>query len=75
MIRGSVWRLGAGIAGIGLGLVTAGLLLHHLGVAESGRYVTVLSLVAIAVAVADTGLNISREPGARPVRGVPRATG
>src|SRR5436309_3194490 len=59
VIRGSAWRLGANAAGIALGLVTATLLLRHLGVAESGRYVTVLSLVAIAVSLASNGLNIS----------------
>jgi O-antigen/teichoic acid export membrane protein len=42
-----------------LGLATATLLLRHLGVAESGRYVTVISLVAIAVNVADVGLNVT----------------
>jgi len=72
VIRGSVWRLAANGAGIALGLVTATLLLRHLGVSESGRYVTVLSLVAIAVSVASYGLNVSgsrdlalREPGER----------
>ena len=59
VIRGSVWRLGASVAGIALGLVTAALLLHHLGVSESGRYVTVLSLVAIMSAVADLGVGIT----------------
>lgn len=59
VIRGSAWRLVANVAGIALGLLTAGLLLHHLGVAESGRYVTVLSLVNIPVAIADTGLNVT----------------
>ena len=59
VIRGTAWRLAANAAGIGLGLVTAALLLHHLGVANSGRYVTVISLVAIAVAVADAGLNVT----------------
>jgi O-antigen/teichoic acid export membrane protein len=59
VIRGTAWRLAANAGGIGLGLVTAALLLHHLGVAESGRYVTVISLVGIAVAVADTGLNVA----------------
>ena len=48
VIRGSAWRVGANGAGIVLGLATATLLLRHLGVAESGRYVTVMSLVAIA---------------------------
>jgi O-antigen/teichoic acid export membrane protein len=59
VIRGSAWRVGANAAGIVLGLATATLLLRHLGVAESGRYVTVLSLVAIPVYVADLGLNVS----------------
>jgi O-antigen/teichoic acid export membrane protein len=52
-------RAGGNVAGIVLGLATATLLLHHLGVAESGRYVTVLSLVAIAASVVDIGLNVS----------------
>jgi O-antigen/teichoic acid export membrane protein len=59
VIRGSVWRTGAGLAGSVVGVGTAALLLRHLGVAESGRCVTVISLLAIAVAVADTGLNVS----------------
>src|ERR1039458_3015528 len=59
VIRGSAWRVGANGAGFGLGLATATLLLRHLGVAESGRYVTVLSLVAIPIYVADIGLNVA----------------
>ncbi len=59
VIRGSAWRAGAGVGGSLVGVVTAALLLRHLGVAESGRYVTVISLLAIAVAVADLGLNVS----------------
>jgi O-antigen/teichoic acid export membrane protein len=72
VIRGSALRVGANGAGIVAGLATATLLLRHLGVAESGRYVTVLSLVAIATSVVDLGLNVSasrelalREPGGR----------
>jgi O-antigen/teichoic acid export membrane protein len=72
VIRGSAVRIVANVAGTVLGLATATLLLRHLGVAESGRYVTVLSLVGIAVSVVDTGLNITasnelarREPGRR----------
>lgn len=72
VIRGSAMRAIANVAGIALGLATATLLLRHLGVAESGRYVTVLSLVGIAVSVVDTGLNFTasselarREPGGR----------
>jgi O-antigen/teichoic acid export membrane protein len=59
VIRGSAARVGANAAGIVLGLVIATLLLRHLGVAESGRYVTVMSLMAIATSVADIGLNVS----------------
>ncbi len=59
VIRGSAWRVGANGVGIVLGLATATLLLRHLGVAESGRYITVLSLVAIPVYVADIGLNVA----------------
>ena len=72
VIRGSALRVGANLAGLVLGLLTATLLLRHLGVEDSGRYVTVLSLVGIAVSVVDTGLNVTasselarREAGAR----------
>jgi O-antigen/teichoic acid export membrane protein len=59
VIRGSAWRVMGNVAGIAAGLGTATLLLHHLGVAQSGRYVTVMSLAAIATSVIDTGLNVS----------------
>jgi O-antigen/teichoic acid export membrane protein len=72
VIRGSAWRVMGNGAGIAAGVGTAALLLHHLGVAQSGRYVTVLSLVAIASSMVDVGLNASasrelalRERGAR----------
>jgi O-antigen/teichoic acid export membrane protein len=59
VILGSAMRVGANVAGLILGLGTATLLLRHLGVDDSGRYVTVLSLVGIAVSIVDTGLNVS----------------
>lgn len=59
VIRGSAWRVTGNVAGIVAGLGTATLLLRHLGVAQSGRYVTVMSLVAIATSVVDLGLNVS----------------
>jgi O-antigen/teichoic acid export membrane protein len=59
VIRGSALRIAANVVGLLLGLLTATLLLRHLGVDESGRYVTVLSLVGIAVSVVDTGLNVT----------------
>src|SRR5436309_9347187 len=72
VIRGSALRVAGNVAGIVVGLGTATLLLRHLGVGESGRYVTVMSLVAIAGSVSENGLNVSaspelalREPGRR----------
>jgi O-antigen/teichoic acid export membrane protein len=62
VIRGSALRVAANLAGIGVGVATAALLLRHLGVAESGRYVTVMSLVAIAGSVGENGLNVSASP-------------
>jgi O-antigen/teichoic acid export membrane protein len=59
VIRGSAMRIASNGLSLVLGLLTATLLLHHLGVEESGRYVTVLSLVGIAVSIVDTGLNVS----------------
>jgi O-antigen/teichoic acid export membrane protein len=59
VIRGSVLRVAANGVGLIFALITATLLLRHLGVEESGRYVTVMSLVGIAVAIVDNGLNVS----------------
>jgi O-antigen/teichoic acid export membrane protein len=68
VIRGSVLRVAGNAGGIVVGLATATLLLRHLGVAESGRYVTVMSLVAIVGSVTENGLNVSgsRELAIRP---------
>lgn len=68
VIRGSAIRVVAMAAAIIVGLAIATLLLRYLGVSESGRYVTVMSLVAIASAIADIGLNVSgsRELALRP---------
>jgi putative exporter of polyketide antibiotics len=43
VIHGSALRLGASLASLVFALATATLLLRHLGVEESGRYVTVMS--------------------------------
>jgi O-antigen/teichoic acid export membrane protein len=59
VIHGSALRLGANLANLVFALATATLLLRHLGVEESGRYVTVMSLVGIALAIVDQGLNVS----------------
>ncbi len=59
IIRGSALRVIGNVGGIIVGLATAALLLRHLGVAESGRYVTVMSLVAIAGSISEYGLNVT----------------
>lgn len=59
LIRGSALRIAGNIAGVLAGIGTAALLLRHLGVAESGRYVTVMSLVAVGGTIADAGLNVT----------------
>ena len=56
-LRGSVLRTGAYVLGILLSLVSAPLLVRHLGVATFGRYVAVLSLVTIVSGFTEGGLN------------------
>ena len=55
-IRGGTLRVGGFGAGVLLGLVATALLFRHLGVVETGYYVTVLSLVAVVGGVSDAGL-------------------
>lgn len=59
VIHGSALRLAANLGSLVFALATATLLLRHLGVEESGRYVTVMSLAGIALAIVDQGLNVS----------------
>jgi O-antigen/teichoic acid export membrane protein len=57
-IRGGALRtLGYGL-GLAMSLVSVPLLTRHLGVADFGGYVTVLSLVTIVALVADAGLTV-----------------
>lgn len=55
-IRGGVLRVAGYAGGVLVSLASAALLFRHLGVAESGRYVTVISLVAIVSGLSDAGL-------------------
>lgn len=59
VVHGSALRLAGNLASLVFALATATLLLRHLGVEESGRYVTVMSLAGIALAIVDQGLNVS----------------
>ena len=67
VIRGTVARTGAYVAGLALGLVAVPLLTRHLGVADYGSYVVVGSLLGIAMIFADSGLSTValRELGVR----------
>jgi O-antigen/teichoic acid export membrane protein len=56
-LRGSVVR-GAGYGiGLLLGLVSAPLLIRHLGIVDFGRYITVAAVVGLVAGVSEGGLN------------------
>jgi O-antigen/teichoic acid export membrane protein len=56
-LRGSVLRTGSYVLGILLSLISARLLIVHLGVADFGRYATVVALVTIVSGFTEGGLN------------------
>jgi O-antigen/teichoic acid export membrane protein len=55
-IRGGALRVGGYALGVAVSVISSALLLRHLGVAATGNYVTVMSLVALAGGVTETGL-------------------
>ena len=55
-IRGSVVRTVGYVGGVLLSIVSASLIIRHLGVIDFGRYVTVISLIALVQTVTDAGL-------------------
>ena len=55
-VRGAAVRVAGYFAGIVITVVSAALLFRHLGVEDTGRYVTVLALIAIVTGVTDIGL-------------------
>ena len=56
VIRGSVLRVGAYLAGVLLGVVGAALMTRHLGAADFGRYITIFSVISITAGLSDAGL-------------------
>ena len=56
VIRGGALRVGAYAVGTGLTVVSAALLIRHLGTSDFGRYVTIVSLVTIVGAVTEAGM-------------------
>jgi O-antigen/teichoic acid export membrane protein len=55
-LRGSVLLGGGYAATIGLSLISAPLLIRHLGISDFGRYTTVLALVTVVNGLTDAGL-------------------
>src|SRR4051812_31424395 len=56
-LRGSVVRAGGYGIGLLLGLISAPLLIRHLGVVDFGRYITVAAVVGLVSGVTEGGLN------------------
>lgn len=67
---GAVRAVGFGVVNL-LGVLSSVVLLRYLGVADFGRYGTVLALVAIASGLADAGLNMT---GSRELALLPRGS-
>jgi O-antigen/teichoic acid export membrane protein len=55
-IRGGALRIAGYVVGLAVSIISSALLLRHLGVAATGDYVTVMSLVALIGGVSETGL-------------------
>jgi O-antigen/teichoic acid export membrane protein len=58
VVRGGVMRTGAFLGGSLFSVAAAALLFRKLGVTDTGRYTTAMSLGAVVVGVTDFGLNI-----------------
>ncbi|MEA2220710.1 MAG: hypothetical protein QOJ35_3336 [Solirubrobacteraceae bacterium] len=68
VIRGSVLRLAGHVLGALAAVAASAVVIRHLGVVDTGRFVTVLSLVVIAGSISDLGLSAVgvREYAVRP---------
>ncbi|HST56326.1 MAG TPA: oligosaccharide flippase family protein [Solirubrobacteraceae bacterium] len=68
-VRGSMLRSGGYVLGVGLSLISAPLLVRHLGIGDFGAYVTITAIVTIVAGVSDVGITSVgvREWAVRPV--------
>ena len=57
VIRGSLLRLGALVVGTLATIASSAVVIRHLGVVDTGRWVTVMSLVVIVGSISDLGLS------------------
>jgi O-antigen/teichoic acid export membrane protein len=71
-IRGGTYRIVGYIIAVGASVLSSAMLLRHLGVAATGDYVTVLSLVTLAGGITDLGLGAI---GVRELSTLSRAAG
>ena len=55
-LRGSVYRVAGYVLTVGMSLISAPLLIRHLGIAQFGRYSTVMAIAAVVAGVTDAGL-------------------
>ena len=55
-LRGSVYRVSGYVLTVGLSLISAPLLVRHLGIAGFGRYSTVMAIAAVVAGLTDAGL-------------------
>lgn len=55
-MRGAVLRVGGYLVGAALSVVSAALLFRHLGVRDTGRYVTIITLVGLFGGLTEAGL-------------------
>jgi O-antigen/teichoic acid export membrane protein len=58
IIRGGALRVGTYVLMMALSVLSAALLLRHLGVVTFGRYTTVISLVTVVATVTDAGMSV-----------------
>jgi hypothetical protein len=58
IIRGGALRVGTYVLMMALSVVSAAVLLRHLGVVRFGQYTTVISLVAVVSTVTDAGMSV-----------------
>lgn len=66
-VRGAGLRVAGYAAGVAITVVSAAVLFRHLGVADAGRYVLVLSIVTLTTGMSDPGLLVigTREAAVR----------
>jgi len=57
VIRGGALRLGAHVVGALASVAASAVVIRHLGVIDTGRFITVMSLVVIAGSISDLGMS------------------